>query len=451
MIRQQLKEFKNVKKVNKRVKDFLRNGFKLFLEPPMPSRSQRNSVFKVWAHHCECVVAHRLRRCHQMFSLYSKWWEETALKDFIKKLKQSLTKKGKEFALGAVGISVINWDEQRIPEQEIKEHVKEFDYIMKLKENTICLACDPTQRSEINTNICKCGTSGKLSTKTYDDWVPFVEKQDLIIWRRLHPSGHFEYKVFGSYNDVSAEDFLNVQIDTDYRRKWDNTAVALEVAETDPTPSSNSDIIYWEMLWPRLFVNRDYVFKRRYLVDEESKTLFIMSKSTEHPNFPKRPDKYRIEDYWSCMVIKPYEDMKKPGLEFSLTYFDNPGVNVPTSVTTWVATRAMPDFLDRLRDATKHYKDYCLTEGLSKDCLAKVEEERAAEEQRQRDRLDYCEFLRPTNGLNQTPGVERRRKTRSDDFTQNEDNSQSEVNSAKSNQSEDGNFWKYLHPLYYFQ
>ncbi|KAG5877918.1 hypothetical protein JTB14_020957 [Gonioctena quinquepunctata] len=379
MIRQQLRELKNIKKVNKIIRDYLKNGsfYKIFLEPPI---SSRNKVFKVWAYHCECVVAQRLRRCHQMFYLYSKWWEERALKELIKKMRQSFAKKGKEFALGAVGISAYNWEENRISDIEIKSHANEFDYVMKLKENTICLSCDPTSRTNINTNICKCGTTGKLSTKTYDEWQPFIEKQDLIVWRRQHPSGQYEFKMFGSYNDVSAEDFLNVQIDSDYRRKWDKTAVVLEVAETDRTPNSNSDILYWEMLWPRLFVNRDYVYNRRYLVDNESKTIFIVSRSTEHPNFPKNPEKYRIEDYQSCMIIRPYEDMKKP-------------------VTTWVATRAMPDFLDRLREATKNYRTYCLTEGQSKACKIVAEEERAAEAKKESEKLDYCNFIPNQNDL----------------------------------------------------
>lgn len=70
------------------------------------------------------------------------------------------------------------------------------------------------------------------------------------MWRRpLH--GYYEYKVYGSYDDVSAIDFLGSQMDTDYRKKWDNTAVVLEVVEKDE--NSNSDIIYWEMLWPVSF------------------------------------------------------------------------------------------------------------------------------------------------------------------------------------------------------
>lgn len=53
-----------------------------------------------------------------------------------------------------------------------------------------------------------------------------------------------------TYPDVTAEDFLFVQMDIDYRKEWDNTAVALDVIESDVAQGSNSQVMYWEMLWP---------------------------------------------------------------------------------------------------------------------------------------------------------------------------------------------------------
>lgn len=218
-------------------------------------KQQQNAIFKVWVHHCECVLTQRIRRCQQMFFLYTAWWEERALKDFLQRMRHSLVKRGRELTLGAVGISSYNWEKNRITEEEFKKHIAEFDYIDVLKENTICLSCASSKRSNNNTSLCKCGTTGQLPNKSYDEWTPFIEKQDLIVWRRSHASGQYEYKVFGSYNDVSALDFLNVQVDTDYRRKWDNTAVMLEIAEKDPVKDANGDILYWEMKWP---VSTDY-------------------------------------------------------------------------------------------------------------------------------------------------------------------------------------------------
>ncbi|KAJ8976250.1 hypothetical protein NQ317_003593 [Molorchus minor] len=381
MIRQRFQDLKSLKDVNKKLQEIIKNGkfYKLITECSKSKDS--HNILKVWVHHCECVFAQRLRRCHQMFSLYSKWWDEKAFNELLKKMKQSLTRKGKEFALGAIGVSVYDWKENRIPEEDIKNHSNELEYIDTLKDNTICMACDSTNKNNPSYSsskaVCKCGTL--QLNKTYDNWTLFIKQDDLIVWKRLHSSGQYEYKVYGSYYDVSAEDFLNVQIDTDYRRKWDTTAIVLEVAETDTSPNSNSDVIYWEMLWPRLFVNRDYVFNRRYLVDKENQLIYIVSKSTEHPNFPKYPEKYRIEDYYSCMVIKPYTEMSKPGIEFSLSYFDNPGVNIPSS------------------KPQKKYRDYCKAEGVSKACKILKEGEKRKEEQAQKDKLEYCVFRRMEN------------------------------------------------------
>ena len=77
----------------------------------------------------------------------------------------------------------------------------------------------------------------------------------MIIWRRLEPdTGLYAYKVYGSFSDVSAADFLQVQIDVEYRKEWDKTAKELEVIDTDPViqkeKDCHSDIIYWEMIWP---------------------------------------------------------------------------------------------------------------------------------------------------------------------------------------------------------
>lgn len=57
------------------------------------------------------------------------------------------------------------------------------------------------------------------------------------------------------------------------------------------------------------------------------------------------------------MVIKPTTTFKKPGLEYVLTYFDNPGIVVPPAITSWVAQKQMPDFLNKLYMATLAYAE----------------------------------------------------------------------------------------------
>lgn len=136
-------------------------------------------------------------------------------------------------------------------------------------------------------------------------------------------SHHQFIPVYVKYDDITAEDFLFVQTDVNYRREWDNTAVKLEVVDEDP--DDEQQIIYWEMLWPRLFANRDYVFIRKYFIDRKRNLILICCKSLDHPQCPQQPHLQRVKNYWSYMVIKPKTSFNQRGVEFILTYYDNPG------------------------------------------------------------------------------------------------------------------------------
>ena len=71
-------------------------------------------------------------------------------------------------------------------------------------------------------------------------------------------------------------DFLNTQLDIDSRRKWDDTAVKLFVIDKDPLKQLEN--IYWEMEWPKLMSNRDYVFARRHMIDRSTGSIVMISK-----------------------------------------------------------------------------------------------------------------------------------------------------------------------------
>lgn len=169
-----------------------------------------------------------------------------------------------------------------------------------------------------------------------------------------------------------------MQTDTQYRKVWDKTAISLDIVDVDPANRSKSQVVYWEMLWPvscplfllfsskvktpflprpqKLFANRDYVYRRRIIVDRQRRTIVIASQSIQHPCCPPQPSKQRVQDYWSYMVIRPTGgSFRRPGLEYVLTYFDNPGVVVPPAITSWVAQKQMPDFLNKLHMATVEY------------------------------------------------------------------------------------------------
>lgn len=118
------------------------------------------------------------------------------------------------------------------------------------------------------------------------------------------------------------------------------------------------------MLWPKLFSNRDYVFARKCFIDRKRNLILICCKSVDHPKCPVNPHLQRVSDYWSFMVIKPTTDFKEKGFEFSLTYFDNPGIKIPKYITNYVSQRQLPEFINQLYNATVQYAEKKLQQKL---------------------------------------------------------------------------------------
>lgn len=54
--------------------------------------------------------------------------------------------------------------------------------------------------------------------------------------------------MYARYDDVSALDYLEAQVDLEYRLTWDDHAVKLYTIDSET--STRSDVIYWETKWP---------------------------------------------------------------------------------------------------------------------------------------------------------------------------------------------------------
>ncbi|XP_076295619.1 stAR-related lipid transfer protein 7, mitochondrial isoform X2 [Lasioglossum baleicum] len=320
----------------------------------------------------EFIAAQRVRRSLQIFHLYTRIWEKTALKEFMKSWRNRAFRNGRRFITSSIGVAVFNWDRERINEKELNSYKQEIEGIYKLRDTTVvCPNCHLRIVIDVQqpgVKYCTCqdnkNKSDATSNQDAEGWMPYLEREDMLIWRRQEPNsgGLFAYKVYGSFAEVSAEDFLQTQIDVEYRKQWDPIARELRIIDSDPMSETSindrSDVIYWETEWPALFSNRDYVYQRRWVVDKDRRLIIIISKGTEHPDAPTRPGIYRVSTYWSYMVIRPYTEFHQPGIEFGLTYFDDPGVNIPSTVTAWVAMTGLPNFLIRMRKASKNYKHY---------------------------------------------------------------------------------------------
>lgn len=138
------------------------------------------------------------------------------------------------------------------------------------------------------------------------------------------------------------------------------------------------------------------------------------------------------------MVIKPYSDINKPGIEFGLTYYDNPGISIPDAITSWVAMKAMPEFLKRLRQAAKEYKKYLQESGQL------TVQDVSIEKRNTDDSVLETSFQRnitPVIRLQREEKIEERRETNVEVMI-------SPTVIVPENES--SSYWKYLRPTYYF-
>lgn len=331
---------------------------------PVILKKHSANIVKTCSEQCEFVIAHRIRRGYQIFNMYSKLWGEVRLWLFLNRVKQQLARRGRSLIVGACVVQ-FNWERERISDDELFRHSREFERIYRLQSTISAPLCshselqcqsqgsqkkDHQKSSVSNETICNCS---RCRNSSDDGWVEFYRGDSFIVWKKEEVDhigeGLYCYKIYGCFHDVTAEDFFRVHCDTEFRKEWDKTALQLEIIDSDE--KSNSDIIYWELLWPRMFSNRDYVFNRRFKIDNEKKLITIVNESTEHPNRPEVSGKHRVKEYWSYMVIKPRTEFHEPGVEFGITYFDNPGIRIPYAVSSWVTYSGLADYIKQQYEA----------------------------------------------------------------------------------------------------
>lgn len=131
--------------------------------------------------------------------------------------------------------------------------------------------------------------------------------------------------------------------------------IKLEVIERDVV--SGSEVLHWVTHFPYPMYSRDYVYVRRYSVDQENNVMVLVSRAVEHPSVPESPEFVRVRSYESQMVIRPHKSFDENGFDYLLTYSDNPQTVFPRYCVSWMVSSGMPDFLEKLHMATLKAKN----------------------------------------------------------------------------------------------
>jgi len=272
-----------------------------------------------------------------------------------------------------------DWEKEKLSDQDLATYFKDIDFCSTLKSETLtCVVCGLRLKVDVvvpDISYCKCsvskpGSANLLSSGS--DWEPFVERKDILVWRKEHKQkkGLYHYKLYGVFDDITVWEFLAVQLDlSKFRLGWDSSTAQCKQVDKERDDgatlelttgcdnngeavagSSDAMVYYWEVHWPTFFSNRDYCCLRQHLTDPTGR-MVISSKTTRHPTCPVLKKNWRVQDYQSVMAVRPLHHPDKPGIEFSLTAFEDPGVALPESIISFVAVRTMPEFMTNLRAA----------------------------------------------------------------------------------------------------
>uniref|UniRef100_A0A3B1IJ44 StAR-related lipid transfer protein 7, mitochondrial n=1 Tax=Astyanax mexicanus TaxID=7994 RepID=A0A3B1IJ44_ASTMX len=301
-------------------------------------RKKKEGLLSILANHCSFVTGQRLRRAFQIAELYSNLYSErtrwTLVGSIWRRLQGKRSPAGK---LVAALAGVFMWEDEKIRDDEMKRCAWELQALDAVKKQT--------------------AVAGRVSSvQTETGWEVVIDKKGFRVWRRPIEGSHlFEYRVFGSYTDITPRQFFNVQLDTEYRKKWDALVIKLDVVDRDM--NTGSEVVHWATHFPYPMYSRDYVYVRRYDVDVQNNLMVLVSRAVEHPGVPETQDYVRVHSYRSRMVIRPHKSFDENGFDYLLTYSDDPQTVFPRYCLSWMVSSGMPDFLEKLHTAALRAKN----------------------------------------------------------------------------------------------
>nr|XP_022346031.1 stAR-related lipid transfer protein 7, mitochondrial-like [Crassostrea virginica] len=273
------------------------------------------------------VIAQRIRRTIE----YENTHGHKSLIRFLQSLRNAFWRRKGAQLSALFAASLFQWNEEAITDQEISRAIDDMSEIQ-----------DMGRHHQLE---------GAHSSGCLKDWTLVVNEPSLKIWRRPLPHSHlYEYKVYGRYDDVSPAAFYQVQIDLEYRKKWDHFVVKLDVIDKDP--QSKSEVVQWVTNYPATWYSREFLYIRKFKVDKQKNVMAYVARAVDHPECPRKDDMVRVDTYSSYMVIKPRTTFSESGLEYVMTYHDDPQL-MYSSLAFSFATRIGVDFVDKMHKAAK--------------------------------------------------------------------------------------------------
>ncbi|VDQ09550.1 unnamed protein product [Trichobilharzia regenti] len=267
-----------------------------------------------------------------------------------------------------------------------------------------------------------------------DSWELVFDRPNMHVWRKPakvylddnennspKSSNKYEYRVCGQFHDISASSFLEVQLNLDYRRHWDDKIVELDYITPSDVDSKDFSIIRWVVRFPFPLVNREYIYMRRWWIqpgechsniqkspelssehkDKSAASVVLCQSSTTEgaPSFgryayvisrcpsdfqnrciqssgissvesskmsslwanAKRRDLVQVHEYHSEMLIESHGKFSQTGLNYYLIYYDDPCLPVNGSPMKFFSVKGniFLLYLMHFKVYIKLYQSYC--------------------------------------------------------------------------------------------
>lgn len=305
---------------------------------------------------CNGVVAQRLRRTTQILFLYRRVYGESVVR-IINRFSDPFMRNGKiKNAFCLYGAALFSWQNNQLTDSDLESCIEDMKHIQEMV-NADC-ENEEDEGSDVDNGTNRKDNNPKDSrvNQFMETWSCVMNNPNFKVWSKPVEGSHVEeYKVYGTYHDITPLSFYTVQVDLKYRKTWDSRVLKLDVVDRDQT--SGTEIVHWvtKFIWP--MADREYVFARRYKIDRQKNVMVLMSHSTDHPSIPQSKNCVRITKYESDMVIKPHTNFNENGFDYVLTYYDDPESSIPSVAYDWMAAKGIPSFLTQVHDAAKKLQD----------------------------------------------------------------------------------------------
>jgi hypothetical protein len=173
-------------------------------------------------------------------------------------------------------------------------------------------------------------------------------------WRRTTPSGVAEYKSVTICPDATAEEFMDMYLDDDFRRNWDGMVIHHEVLEHGDF-SQRQQVVRWIRRFPFSFLSdREYTIGRRFFKEED--TLYACTKAVGNHPREVPTSAVKMDNYWSMWRSRTIPDPwgnDTPACETILLHYED--FKIPERLARFAVRHGMWGFVRKLASTVPQY------------------------------------------------------------------------------------------------